>query len=144
MLDTLLEKKLKNLLEKSVLVVMDDGLAFVGTLVDLDENTLILRDIYQGSSMDIDWEDISEESSAQDFKDKVEEDMKFGFINWTKIRLKEVYIQLDHVVRIWPWKPASGERATEPEGYRTPYETPVYYKKDSGIDAAKTTDNPLK
>ncbi|MFO7990816.1 MAG: hypothetical protein R6U61_00800 [Thermoplasmata archaeon] len=143
MLDTLLEKKLKALIEKGILVVMDDGLAFVGTLTDLDENTIVLRDVFQGSSMDIDWGEISEESSAQDFKDKIESDAKFGFIDWTKIRLKEVYIQVEHVTRIWPWKSPASEEG-DIGRYKSPYGIPVYNKIEAGVESTNRTENPLK
>ncbi|MFO7793081.1 MAG: hypothetical protein R6W73_08935 [Candidatus Saliniplasma sp.] len=104
MIDTLLEKKLKKLTGGSLVVVMDDGLSFIGTLEDFDKNTLVLTDVYQGSSSEVDWEEVSKDIGS-DIEEKIEsKDERYGFIDWTAVHLEEVYIRIDHVSRIWPWK----------------------------------------
>ncbi len=104
MIDTLLEKKLKKLTGGSIVIVMDDGLSFIGTLEDFDKNTLVLTDVYQGSASEIDWEEVSKDigSEVQETIESAEE--KYGFIDWTAIHLEEVYLRVDHISRIWPWK----------------------------------------
>ncbi len=129
MMDSLLEKKLKNVMEGSILVVMDDGMSFIGTLKEFDKETIVLADVYQGSASEINWQEVSEETEA-DIKEKMDSrEEKFGFVDWTAINLEEVYIRLQHVSRIWPWKlikeklPISKRYETGPV-YRNDHSTP--------------------
>ncbi len=110
MLDELLEKKLKDLREDEILVVMDDGLAFLGTLDEFDKKTLVLKNVYQGPAKDIDWEELKE---PEEMKEDAEEKRKVGFIEWTAINLEEVYIRTEHVIRIWRWPVEQGKGESE-------------------------------
>ncbi len=110
MLDELLEKKLKHLEDEDVLVVMDDGLAFLGELDDFDKNTIVLKKVYQAPAKEIDWKQISTDS--KDVRKNMEKEEEVGFIDWTKVNLKEVYIRIDHVTRIWRWFKKEREEKT--------------------------------
>ncbi len=116
MLGNLLEKKLKDLKDRKIVVVMTDGLAFIGTLADFDKTTLVLRDISQTQAANIEWEDISSEkvSGEGGVLDIT------GYIDWTAVKLKEVYIQTAHITRIWPGQTfETEESAAAPIYYRT-------------------------
>lgn len=126
MLDGLLEKKLDGLKTKDILVVMDDGLGFLGELEEYDKNTLVLKKVLQSQFKDIDWKDISPKNWGSKGEEK--KGKRAGFVNWTELNLEEVYIRTDHVSRIWPWikKEKIPEKAEEEEG-RT---RPIYYEKE--------------
>ncbi len=127
MLDGLLEKKLSRLKNKDILVVMDDGLGFLGKLEDYDKNTLILKKVLQSQFEDIDWKDIS--PGARKRRSENQGEQRAGFVNWTKVNLEEVYVRTDHVSRIWPWikKEKIPEHADVEEHDRT---RPIYYEKE--------------
>lgn len=195
MLDELLEKKLKKLVGDDVLLVMDDGLAFLGELKEFDKNTIVLENIYQAPAKEINWKEIPSDSEearenleekylfslqSSDFEEYLEEgtidpklkdafeevgfyldddaelvkengkwfiseseDRDFrievgeeelniydekkrvGFIDWTKINLEEVFIRIDHVMRIWRWKEKSKKKSTKKK-----VREPVYAKDD--------------
>ncbi len=121
MLDGLLERKLDNLTGKDILVIMDDGLGFLGELKEYDKKTLVLEKVLQSQFDEIDWKEIPTESKSMRKRDK--EDKKMGFANWSRVNLKEVYVRIEHVTRIWPWiSKVDGETK---EGKR-----PIYYEKE--------------
>lgn len=121
MLDGLLEKKLDGLKGKDILVVMDDGLGFLGELQEYDEKTLVLRKVLQSQFDEIDWKEIPGETKTVRKKD--DEDKKIGFANWSQVNLKEVYIRIEHVTRIWPW-------VGKVEGETKEGKRPIYYEKE--------------
>ncbi|MFW6144502.1 MAG: hypothetical protein ACOC55_02895 [Candidatus Natronoplasma sp.] len=103
MLGDLLEKKLKDLKHQKILIVMDDGLAFTGKLIDFDSDTIIIKDVYQAPAKEIKWKEIAGE----------EEEKKVGYIDWTYINLEEVDIRMQHVLRIWRWEKTEEEESGE-------------------------------
>jgi len=107
-LDELLEKKLKGLTNEHILVVMDDGIGFLGELIEFDSKTLVLRKVYQAPCKEIDWKEVSSESDK--VKRQIEDGKKVGYIDWTKVNLEEVYIRIEHTSRIWRW-PSSEKKA---------------------------------
>ncbi len=121
MIGDLLTKNLKDLKGKKIIVVMDDGLAFLGNLEDFDGNTLILRDVYQAPSKKIKWKYISDEET--EVKEKIEKKEKVGYIEWTHINLEEVYVRTEHVLRIWHWKYQEDEDFSKTRG------SPVYARR---------------
>ncbi len=128
MIDDLLRSKLKVLEDERILVVMEDGLAFIGVLESYGDNTIVLSEVYQGSSTEINWENIEKDFEdvigrrPQELQQKeVEGKKEYGFIDWLSINLDEVYIQSAHVSRIWPWRLAEEDRE---EGSK---KTPVYH-----------------
>ncbi len=122
MLGDLLEKKLKGLKNKKILVVMDDELAFLGDLVEFDSNTMVLKEVYQAPADQIKWKAMPEEE--REVEEKIEKKEMIGYIEWTYINLEEVYICMDHVLRIWHWKVFKDEGTGIKKGV-----SPVY-KKD--------------
>ncbi|MBS3781671.1 MAG: hypothetical protein KGY68_03570 [Candidatus Thermoplasmatota archaeon] len=91
-----MEKRLKKLKGKKLIAVMDDGEAFLGTLIDFDKDTLVLTEVCEGPSSQIEW------SSLDDEEPQPEEG--YGFVDWVCVNLEEVIIRVDHVSRLWPWK----------------------------------------
>lgn len=123
MLDGLLEKKLDGLKGRDILVVMDDGLGFLGQLEDFDKKTMILTKVLQSQFDEIDWQKIP--TYSNDVRGKNEGETKIGFANWTRINLEEVYIRIEHVTRIWPWVQKEKVKGKTKEGKR-----PIYYEKE--------------
>lgn len=121
MFDGLLEKKLDELIGKDILVIMDDGLGFLGELQEYDKKTLVLKKVLQSQFDDIDWKDIP--STSKDVRKRDNKDKKLGFANWCRVNLKEVYIRIEHVTRIWPW--VGKVKGKTKEGKR-----PIYYEKE--------------
>ncbi len=137
MLGSLLEKKLKELKGTTLLVVMDDGIAFAGKLVEFDKTTIVLHEVYQGSAMKISWGDVSSDNK-EDIKETLRKGGKYGFVDWTSVALKELYISVDHVSRIWPWELKSKEERVE-----TPLQSePIYYKDQVEVNRAMGMDMP--
>ncbi|MFW5946559.1 MAG: hypothetical protein ACOCSJ_03315 [Candidatus Natronoplasma sp.] len=124
MLDELLEKKLKGLKNEDILVVMDDGLAFMGKLEDFDAKTLVLKEVYQAPAKRIDWKELS--SKSDDVREHIDDDRKVGFIDWTKVNLEEAYVRVEHISRIWKWKKAEKEEQTQKDFRKA--KRPVYIK----------------
>jgi len=121
MLDGLLEKKLDACQGKDILVVMDDGLGFLGELEEYDKKTMILTKVLQSRFDEIDWKKIP--TSSNNVRKKDRKDKKIGYANWTRVNLKEVYIRVEHVTRIWPWiGKVKGESKEETR--------PIYYEKE--------------
>lgn len=118
MLDGLMEKKLDACLGEDILVVMDDGLGFLGELQEYDKKTLVLKKVLQSQFDQIDWQQLSTDSKNVRGKDK-----KIGYANWTSVNLKEVYVRIEHVTRIWPW--IGKVEAESKQGAR-----PIYYEKE--------------
>ena len=139
MLGTLLEKKLKELKDKKILVVMDDGIAFLGTIDEFDKNTLILRDVSQGSATEIDWNDVSEiyEEDIESSKEGV----SVGFINWAYINMEEVYIRVDHISRIWKWHEKERKKK-ETRKKRSIDKRPVYRRDHDMPNIGSSYDMP--
>jgi len=127
MLEGLLGKKLNSLKNDDILVVMDDGLGFLGELKEFDKKTLVLKKVLQSSFEDIDWKHIS--PSSKDLRENSGEDKKAGFANWTKVNLKEVYIRTDHISRVWPW--IKKKKITEKvKGSTDERKRPIYFEED--------------
>lgn len=126
MIGDLLGKKLKDLTDERILVVMDDGLAFLGDLTEHDSNTLILENVRQAPSKEIKWKGAPEEKTKGEGKEKG----KKGYIDWTEINLEEVYIRTEHVLRIWRWEREVEEEEEAPRREKSGKQ-PIYTKEDT-------------
>ncbi|MFO8110855.1 MAG: hypothetical protein R6U17_10115 [Thermoplasmata archaeon] len=135
MLGNLLEKKLKALEGSVILAVTDDGMAFAGKLVEFDKTTIVLQQVYQGSTSKINWHDAPEEEGTEDTPKK---GSKYGFVDWAAITLDELYINIDHVSRIWPWNQQDSSTNRETEVYSRP----IYYKNQTKVNRALGMDVP--
>lgn len=102
MTNGLLEDDLKELKEKRILIVMDDGLGFLGKLIDFDSDTLLLKDIYQAPAKEINWKKIRKiHASVGSEKKKKDRKEKTGYVEWIEVNLERLYLRTDHIVRIW-------------------------------------------
>jgi small nuclear ribonucleoprotein (snRNP)-like protein len=108
---TLLESKLKGLVNAEIVVVMVDNRAFRGTLVDFDAQTLILRNVVEALPNNAaGWE---EPTASTGIVHKVvtysgvfsHEDTRADVV-----RLKDAMVQIGHVLRIWEWSTKNVER----------------------------------
>lgn len=120
MLSTLLQKKLKRLKGEKLIVVMDDETAFLGVLQGFDEETIVLTEVCEGPSYEIKWKSLEEGTNGK--REGTSEDVA-GFVDWVCVNLEEVYLRVDHISRIWPWKHKTkegGEEKRAPTYTRTP------------------------
>ncbi len=109
MATSLLEEELKDLEDKRIIIVMDDGLGFLGKLKDFDRDTLLLEDVYQSSAKKINWETIEitdiwrKKTIVKDLseKKKPNQNDKSGSVEWIKVNLERLYIRMEHILRIW-------------------------------------------
>ncbi len=114
MLATLLQKRLRGLKGKKIIVVMDGGKAFLGVLKDFDDETIVLSDICEGPSSEIRWKTLEQEEPKKSF------DEAYGFVDWICVNLEEVYLRVDHVSRIWPWQHTDEDISKKKEKGRYP------------------------
>ena len=142
MLGTLLEKKLKDREGEKILVVMDDGLAFLGTLDDFDKYTIVLTDVYQGSATEINWSDVTDVYPEEVIEDIESKDTTVGFIDWMYVNMKEVYLRLNHISRIWVWSKRRTEEEEEVEKKEYVYREPVYSKTHDIPNIGSSYDIP--
>ena len=113
-----MEKKLKKLKGKRLITVMEDGEAFLGRLKEFDDDTIVLTEVCEGPSSEINWSTL-EINTGKESKGSAEKD--YGFVDWVCVNLKEVYIRVDHISRIWPW-----QHIGEYEEPETSKRTPTY------------------
>ena len=108
---SLLETKLKGLVNAEIVVVMADNRAFRGTLVDFDAHTIILRNVVEALPNNAaGWE---EPTASTGIVHKVvtysgvfsHEDTRAEVV-----RLKDAMVQTAHVLRIWEWSTQNVER----------------------------------
>jgi len=113
MLSSLMEKRLKDLRGKKLIAVMDDGEAFLGKLKEFDKDTIILTEVYEGPSSEIEWDTLGEKKDSSQREG-------YGFVDWVCVNLEEVYLRVDHISRIWPWKHVEEYREEKKSDKRTP------------------------
>jgi len=113
MLSSLMEKRLKNLKGERLIAVMEDGEAFLGKLKEFDKDTIVLTEVCEGPSSEIKWETlgVKKDSSQKE---------GYGFVDWVCVNLEEVYLRMDHISRIWPWKHVEEYKEDEESEKRTP------------------------
>ncbi len=105
----LLSQELKELLHTEVAVIMNDGMAYRGTLEKFDKELLVLSDIYETSNQEIDW-------IESDAPQRTQEASIRGYVPWRRITLPRLIIRLSMVLRIWPWAPHSDTDTTTTSG----------------------------
>lgn len=110
---TLLRKHLTSLQGKQGVVVMRDQRTFKGTVAEFDDDWVLLRDVLEGTTVNSrGWEETTISTGF------VEKHLgRGGVVSAAKgpvqlVRLKDVLINVDGVLRIWPWVP---ENLTKPE-----------------------------
>ncbi|MFW5953139.1 MAG: hypothetical protein ACOCSJ_03160 [Candidatus Natronoplasma sp.] len=113
MLSSLMEKRLKDLKGERLIAVMEDGEAFLGKLKEFDEDTVVLTEVCEGPSSEIKWEAIGVKKNSSQKEG-------YGFVDWVCVNLKEVYLRMDHISRIWPWEHVKEYEEKEESKKRTP------------------------
>ncbi len=95
----LIQQELTELLHQEIAVIMSDGNAYRGTLKKFDGEIIILSEIYETSTHEIDWVET---------EGKREKPVTIkGFVPWRKITLPRLIIRMNEVLRIWPWIPGT-------------------------------------
>lgn len=135
MLSTLMEKKLKKLRDRKLIVVMEDGEAFLGKLKEFDNDTIVLTEVYEGPSSEINWSDLKDNIDDVDRNNEVH-----GFVNWVSVNLEQVFLRVDHISRIWPW--ILTEDTIEKE--KAPDRAPLYTRTPALELLAKENDKEVE
>jgi len=112
----LLQAKLKGLISQEIVVVMIDNRAFRGTLIEFDDETIVLRNVVEALPNNASgWE---EPTSSTGISHKV--------VTWQGVfshedttadivKLKDVMIQATGVLRIWEWSLKNVEKPSHVE-----------------------------
>ncbi|HEV8361459.1 MAG TPA: LSM domain-containing protein [Candidatus Thermoplasmatota archaeon] len=103
---SVLTKYLKDLVGNEIIVVMDDDRTYKGRLVEFDEAWMFLEGVTEGTTQNLrGWEEAAVSAGI------VEKYITMrGIISEEKdrtkvIRLKDVLINIEQVLRIWPLRP---------------------------------------
>ena len=107
----ILQRKLKELLNHEVVVVMADNRAFRGTVVEFDDETLVLRDVVEGLPNNAGgWEEPTV-STGITHKTVTWQGVFSHEDNKSEIvRLRDAYMAFSHILRIWEFSAKNVER----------------------------------
>lgn len=103
---SLLLEMLERLKGKRIVIVMNDERSFKGTVDEFDESWLFLQDVAEGSTINArGWEETTINTGFVD-KRLTERGMLANEEDGTGklVRLKNVLINLDGVLRVWEWE----------------------------------------
>lgn len=101
-----LAKHLKDLVGHEIIVVMSDDRTYKGRLIEYDETWLLLHDVTEGSTQNLrGWEEPAVSAGIVEKYITVR-----GIVSEEKdrtkvIRLKDVIVNIQQVLRIWPLRP---------------------------------------
>ena len=103
---SVLSKHLKDLVGNEVIVVMDDDRTYKGRLIEFDEAWMVLHDVTEGTTQNLrGWEEAAVSAGIVEkyitMRGIVSEEKDRSQI----IRLKDVLINIQQVLRIWPLRP---------------------------------------
>lgn len=96
-----LTDELTDLLKSEIAVVMGDGMAHLGNLSKFDRDILILENVFEAFSQEVDWVE-----TASGVK---------GYMYWRRVNLPRVIIRTEMILRIWPWKPQDLTKRPKPK-----------------------------
>lgn len=104
---TLIEMRLREVVDHDLLVVQTDGKAFKGRLVEFDNNFLLLHDCLETSTKDVQWKSVMVPmpTPKDDVQRSEEGGMTYGEKEKKVARLNKVMINVEHIMRIWLWDP---------------------------------------
>jgi small nuclear ribonucleoprotein (snRNP)-like protein len=103
----ILKKQLKNLLDKEIIVVMNDGRAFKGVLTEFDKDVVVLRHVLEAKAETPVWKE-----STASTRILGKQEVKGTVIGDTDVvKLDEAILRIALVSRIWKWLPQ------KPSGY---------------------------
>ena len=101
------ETKLKGLVNQEIAVVMVDGNCYKGILTEFDSDLVVLREVEETTNDEICWQEPGSEQATGPACDE-----RRGYLVWNKVALPEVLIRVKGILRIWPWKPLTAQKAT--------------------------------
>lgn len=91
--------ELKDMINKDIVVIMTDGRGFRGKLRKVDNETIVLQEVYETSNQDVD---------------------ERGCMFWRKVLHSKLIIHVPLVMRIWPWDaPSLSAQATKKTAVKT-------------------------
>jgi small nuclear ribonucleoprotein (snRNP)-like protein len=97
----ILKKEFKNLLNKEIVVVMNDGRAFKGALIKFDKDVVVLRNVLEAKAENPVWKE-----STASTRILGKQEVKGTIIGDTDVvKLDEVILRIEMVSRIWKWIP---------------------------------------
>lgn len=103
---SLLQKKLKELMNKEMLIVMEDGRGFKGRLVEYDDEYIILKDVIESSTVELRWRVPLVALPPSEKSTKLGEGgITVGDTGSKLVKLNEVMIRIPMILRIWTWAP---------------------------------------
>ena len=108
----ILHRRLREYLNREIVVVMSDGRAFKGILTEYDETALVLRDVLETSTSEVRWKIPIVQIPGFRYDNRSSGDMVFGEREKLAPQEKEVVLILHSIIRIWLWgreKPAAKE-----------------------------------
>lgn len=106
----ILQEYLTNEVGKDIVVVMDDGQAFKGKLTAFDEGNITLKDVMETAATDARWREALVTVPAGGQEGSMSGIM-IGDSGTSMLKLTTVILRIDHISRVWLWKPE------KPEGF---------------------------
>lgn len=101
---SLLQTKLKSHVGHEIVVVMVDNRAFRGTLVEHDEQTLVLRNVVEALPNNAaGWEEPTASTSIVHKVVTWQGTFSHDDTRAEVVKFKDAMVQLAHVLRIWEW-----------------------------------------
>jgi small nuclear ribonucleoprotein (snRNP)-like protein len=104
---SLIQHRLKEVMDQQILIVQTDGKAFKGKLVEFDDNFILLHDCLETGTKDVKWRSVMVPIPSP--KDKAMRSEEGGFTYGERDKkvaiLRKVMINLQQVMRMWLWDP---------------------------------------
>lgn len=104
---SLIDKHMKSYLNQEVILVQVDGSAFKGKLMEYDEKYVVLEEVIQTSTKQRNWftVTVAVPSKSMENNDKLIGGSIIGDTESEVLELKTAIIALEHIMRIWLWRP---------------------------------------
>jgi small nuclear ribonucleoprotein (snRNP)-like protein len=104
---SLIQHRLKEVMDQQILIVQTDGKAFKGKLVEFDDNFILLHDCLETGTKDVKWRSVMVPIPSP--KDKAirseEGGITYGEREKKVAVLRKVMINIQQVMRMWLWDP---------------------------------------
>jgi small nuclear ribonucleoprotein (snRNP)-like protein len=105
---TMIEERLKEVIDHEILVVQTDGKAFKGILVEFDKDFIMLHNCLETTTRDVKWKSVVVPVPTDDKAKAVKHEeggYSYGETEKKVAILRKVMINLNQVQRIWLWDP---------------------------------------
>lgn len=103
----ILQRKFREYMNKEVIVVMTDGMAFRGRLMEFDDTALVLKGVLESTTTSVKWKppivSVPEDRLAR--KGDLDAGISYGEMSKYIAKLDEVVIKIDGILRVWKWEP---------------------------------------